>query len=172
MKKITLSILSFIAASQLLFAEALPASKDPAVQKKADKQIKMQNSEVVKSVVDELSKKVPQKVDKFTTFTKIANEGLTLIYTYEINAPAKSDDEIRAKDRTRMEYVPAQIQGIVLTRMEKAVVYGVCTRSKRFLESNISLTYLYVSAKSKEELFRFEFTPKTCAEVWASLKKK
>ncbi len=155
MKKITLSILTFIAASQLLFAEALPASKDPAVQQKADKQIKMQNSEVVKSVVEELSKKVPQKVDKFTTFTKIANEGLTLIYTYEINAPAKSDDEIRAKDRTRME---------------EAVEYGVCTRSKRFLESNIALTYLYVSAKSKEELFRFEFTAKTCAKVWASLK--
>jgi len=157
MKKITLSILSLIAASQLLFAEALPASKDPAMQKQADKQIKMQNSEVVKSVIAELSKKVPQKVDKFTTFTKIENEGLTLIYTYEINAPAKSDDEIRAKDRTRME---------------EAVVYGVCTRSKRFLESDISLTYLYVSAKSKEELFRFEITPKSCSEVWASLKKK
>lgn len=155
MRKITLSIFTLLTASQLLFSEALPASKDPLMQEKADSQIKMQNTEVIKAVVLELSKKVPQKVDKFTTFTKISNKGLNLIYTYEINAPAKSDDEIRAKDRTRME---------------KAVIYGVCTRSKRFLESDISLTYLYLSAQSKEELFRFEITPEKCSEIWKNLK--
>ena len=155
MKKLSLSILCLITASQLLFAEALPASKDPAVQKNADKQIKLQNVKVMEAAIEAYSKNLPQKVDDYTTFTKVHSEGLTLIRTYEINTGAKSDDAVRAEDKSRMN---------------EAVIYGVCTTSKRFLDSNINLTYLYKSAKSKEELFRIEITQKNCFDIWAGLK--
>ena len=155
MKKLSLSLLCLMAAGQLLFAEALPASKDPAVQEKADKQMQMQNTEVVRVVVEELSKKLPQKVDKYTTFTNIRAKDLNLIYTYEINTGAKSDEAVKKEDRSRMK---------------QGVTYGVCRTSKRFLDSKIVLTYRYTSAKSKNELFKFVITPKECADIWAGLK--
>jgi len=155
MKKLSISILCLIAAGQLLFAKALPASNDPAMQEKADKQMQLQNSEVINAAIEAYGKNLPQKIDKYTTFTKVHADGLTLIRTYEINTGAKSDEAVRAEDKSRMK---------------EAIFYGVCTTSKRFLDSNINLTYLYLSAKSKEELFRFEITPKKCANIWAGLK--
>lgn len=155
MKKLSISIICLVATSQLLFSKVLPESKDPAIQKQADKQIQMQNKAVIKAAVEAFGKNLPQKIDKYTTFIDVKAQDLNLIRIYEINTGAKSDDAVRKEDRSRME------QGIT---------YGVCTTSKRFLDSNITLTYQYISEKSKNELFKFVITPKTCVDIWAGLK--
>ena len=143
-----------ISATTLFAVNDLPATSDPLMKEKADKQIKLQNKEVLKSAVAAYRKNLPQRVDKYTTFTRVESQGLTLIRIYEINTGAKSDEMVRQEDKSRMQ---------------EAVKYGVCTTSKRFLDSNIALTYLYKSAKSKAELFRFEFSSKDCINIWAGL---
>jgi len=42
------------------------------------------------------------------------------------------------------------------------VTYGICKTYKRFLDVNITISYLYTSAKSKVKLFRFDVTQKDC----------
>lgn len=101
-------------------------------------------------VVEEISKTLPQKVDKYTDMTNIRDENLTLIYTFEINTGSKSDEVVKKEDKPRME---------------KAITKGVCQSSKRFLDANVTLTYEYMSATSKEELFAFTMTQKTCSEL-------
>jgi hypothetical protein len=46
--------------------------------------------------------------------------------------------------------------------MEEAVTRGTCKSSKRFLEADISLRYIYNSATSKKELFRFDIDQNSC----------
>ncbi len=108
--------------------------------------IKLQNQNVLKKAVEGLSKELPKKVDNYTKIVSIKAKDESLIYTFEIDAP-NSDEEIRNKDRTRMQ---------------KAVTQGVCKSSKRFLESDINISYIYISAKSKEKLFRFDIDKSKC----------
>jgi len=143
-----------ITTTQLLAVNNLPATSDPVMKEKADKQIKLQNHTVLNSAVAAFKKNLPQKVDNYTTFTDVKAEGLTLIKIFEINTGAKSDEMVQKED---------------MSRMEQGVKYGVCTTSKRFLDSDINLTFLYKSAKSKVELFKFEFSAKDCANIWAGL---
>ena len=154
MNKIGLFILMVATSIQLIAGNDLPATSDPVMKEKADKQMKLQNKAVLNSAVEAYKKNLPQKVDKYTTFTNVHAQDLTLIRTYEINTGAKSDEVVQKEDRSRMQ---------------EAVKYGVCTTSKRFLDSNIALTYLYKSAKSKAELFRFEISAKDCTDIWAGL---
>ena len=72
-----------------------------------------------------------------------------MLYTFEINATNKSDDEIMKEDKSRMK---------------KAVTMGICNSSKKFLENGINISYIYASAKSKKELFRFDVTQKDCVK--------
>jgi len=109
-----------------------------------------QNRQIIKMVVEEISKTLPQKVDKYTSMTKIADENLTLIYTFEINTEAKSDESVRKKDKPRME---------------KAVTKGVCQSSKRFLDAGITLNYSYLNASTQKELFTFSINQKKCKEL-------
>jgi len=111
--------------------------------------IQEQNRAIIKMVVKEISKSLPQKVDNYTTMSKIRDENLTLIYTFEINTGAKSDEAVKKEDRGRME---------------SAVTKGVCQSSKRFLEANISLAYEYLSASTNKELFTFFITQERCKE--------
>jgi hypothetical protein len=111
---------------------------------------KEQNSQIIKMVVSEISKDLPQKVDKYTTMTNIRDENLTLIYTFEINTGSKSDEAVIKDDKYRMQ---------------KAVTKGVCQSSKRFLDANISLAYEYKSAISKKELFTFFIDKQKCKEL-------
>jgi hypothetical protein len=111
---------------------------------------KEQNSQIVKMVVSEISKGLPQKVDKYTTMTEIRDENLTLIYTFEINTGSKSDEAVKKDDKPRMQ---------------KAVTKGVCQSSKKFLDANISLAYEYKSATTKKELFTFHITKQKCQEL-------
>ena len=112
--------------------------------------IKEQNQQIIKMVVSEISKTLPQKIDKYTTMTKIEDENLTLVYTFEINTGTKSDKSVRKEDKPRME---------------KAVTQGVCQSSKRFLDAGISLDYVYLNSSTKKELFTFSMNQKKCKEL-------
>jgi hypothetical protein len=114
-----------------------------------EKKIKIQNQNVVHLAAKELSKQLPQKIDKYTQLINIKGNNQTLIYTYEINDSKKSDEEIMKKDRSRMK---------------KAITGGICRSSKRFLESGINISYIYTSAKSKKRLFQFDVTQKDCGK--------
>ena len=112
-----------------------------------DAQMKMQKEEIVKLVATEITQTLPQIVDKYTTLASVVANDTTLIYTFEINTGSKSDESIQKEDRSRMK---------------KAVTTGVCQSSRKFLEAGISTSYLYVSAKSKVELFKFDISQKNC----------
>jgi uncharacterized protein YktA (UPF0223 family) len=108
--------------------------------------VKLQNQNVVKMAAEGLSKELPKKVDAFTQLISIKAKEETLFYTFEINA-TQSDDMIIKKDKTRMQ---------------KAVTEGICHSSKRFLQSDISISYIYTSAKSKKKLFQFDVNKTVC----------
>jgi len=108
-----------------------------------------QNSKIIKMVVSEISKSLPQKVDKYTTMINIRDENLTLIYTFEINTGSKSDKAVIKEDKPRMQ---------------KAITKGVCQTSKKFLDADISLAYEYKSATTNKELFTFLITKDKCKE--------
>ncbi len=148
MKKILLPLILLGTVS--VYAAEIP-SADPAVQAKANQQMKLQNKNVIKHVIAEISSKLPQTVDKYTTFTNISSKDLTLIYTYEINTGAKSDEAVKKEDGPRME---------------PYVKKGICQSSKRFLESDIDIQYAYKSAASKKELFAFKMSKKDCKQYW------
>jgi len=111
--------------------------------------LKEQNKKVIKMVVSEISKNLPQKVDKYTTLVNIKDENLTLVYTFEIDAKPKSDEAIIREDKDRMQ---------------KAITKGICQTSQRFLKSDINLAYKYKSASTKKELFTFYITKESCKE--------
>ena len=108
--------------------------------------VKLQNQNVVNMAAKSLSKELPKKVDKFTSLVKIDPRGEVLIYTFEINS-TKSDDELIKKDKTKMK---------------KRITSGVCSSSKRFLQSDISIKYIYQSKKSKKEIFNVDINKSVC----------
>ena len=112
-------------------------------------EMQKQNKEIVQLVAEELNKTLPQTIDKYTQLVKIEGKDTTLLYVYEINTGVKSDESVQKEDKTRMK---------------EAVTYGICRSSKRFLEAQISISYIYVSAKSKVELFRFDVSQTDCPQ--------
>jgi hypothetical protein len=110
-------------------------------------EMQKQRKEIVKLSSEEISKTLPQRVDKYTVLTKVEGKDTTVFYTFEINTGSKSDDTVRKEDRTRMK---------------KAVTTGICQSSKRFLDADISISYIYISASSKEKLFQFDVSKKDC----------
>ena len=109
--------------------------------------IKFQNNKVVKLAAEEISKQLPQKVDKYTQLVKIVGKDESLLYTFEIDTGSKSDDTVIKEDKSRMK---------------KAITKGICTSSIRFLKSGIDISYIYASSKSKKALFRFDVSMKDC----------
>jgi len=101
----------------------------------------------------ELSKTLPQEIDKYTTLLSIKNSDATLVYTFAINTGAKSDASIIKEDHSRMQRV---------------VTRGVCQSSSRFLDAGINTSYVYISAKSKKPLFRFDITKERCEKLAAN----
>ncbi len=126
-----------------LFSSNLEVKKQDV----SPKQLQSQNVEIAKYVAIELSKDLPKVVDKYTKFTSIKSEQTKLIYTFEINIGSKSDETVIKEDHKRME---------------KAVVRGICSTSKRFLEAQIIIIYNYISSKSKAKLFQFEIDQNRC----------
>ncbi|WP_083568777.1 hypothetical protein [Arcobacter sp. LA11] len=152
MKKLLFTVLALFAINNFGFAkDELPKTTDPAAQAKADQQLKLQNKEIVKLVVEEIGKKLPQKVDDYTQFVSIKSEGLRLISTFEIDTAPKSDEAVIKNDKPRME---------------KFIKQGICQSSKRFLQSDINITYVYANALTKKELFRFAMTKDDCTNYW------
>ena len=136
----------FAVISQIVFAQnnQIPTQELP------QKEIEKQNTTIAALAAEEMSKTLPQKVDKYTTITKIQNDGTALVYTFEINTGAKSDEAVKKEDHSRMQ---------------KAVTKGVCKSSKRFLLAGIDIIYIYKSAKTKKILFKFEITKDKCTHL-------
>ena len=109
--------------------------------------LELQNKEILKMAVSEISKNLPQKIDQYTTLVDVKADDLTLSYIHEVNTGAKSDEAVRNEDHARMR---------------SAITKGTCSSSKRFLESGISLSYVYNSEKSKEKLFQIDVSQKDC----------
>jgi len=114
------------------------------------KEMKSQNKEIVRMVVEEISSTLPQKIDKYTELTAIKADETTMIYYFEINTGSKSDETVKNEDRSRMK---------------KAVTKGVCQSAERFINAQINITYLYISAKTKNTLFRFDISQKDCIGI-------
>ncbi len=146
MKKTFLTLSIILTLSQCGFAQGLQSKTGEISQK----EMKKQNVEIVKLSSEEISKTLPQTIDKYTTLTKVEGKDTKLIYTFEINTGAKSDDTVRKEDRTRMQ---------------KAVTAGICKSAKRFLDAQINISYVYIGAKSKAELFHFDVTQADCPIV-------
>ena len=127
----------------LLFCSTLVADEMAA-------KIKKQNIQIVQMAAKELSSQLPQTIDKYTKLVKIDGKDESLLYTFEINTGSKSDEAVIKEDRSRMQ---------------KAVTQGVCNSSARFLQSGIDISYIYTSAKSKKELFRFDISKKDCTNL-------
>ena len=150
MNKLTSLLLGMTLCVSTLSANATAPSKLQPTAGMKQQEVDLnafQNKEVLKMAVAELSKGVPQKIDKYTTLVDVTSKDLTLIYVYEINTGVKSDDAVRKEDHGRMQ---------------RAIMKGACKSSKRFLESGISLSYLYNSAASKAKLFQFDVSLKDC----------
>ena len=143
MKKSFLALGIILTLSQWSFAEGQQVQTKEFPQE----EMKKQNREIVKLSSEEISKTLPQTIDKYTTLTTVEGKDTTIIYTFEINTGAKSDEAVRKEDRTRMQ---------------KAVTTGICQSSKRFIDAQINISYIYISAKSKAELFRFDVTQADC----------
>jgi hypothetical protein len=141
--KLFLALGIILTLSQLSFGEG----QQIQTRDLPNKEMQKQNREIVKLSSEEISKTLPQTVDKYTTLTTVEGKDTTLIYTFEINTGAKSDDTVRKEDRTRMQ---------------KAVTMGICQSARKFLEAQINISYIYISATSKEELFRFDVTQADC----------
>ncbi len=140
MKKLVL-LLSLTLSCAVIAKDEIKTQNMPT-----DEMIK-QNIEIVKLASEEMQKTLPQKVDKYTTLEKVEGKDTTLIYVFEINTGAKSDETIIKEDKSRMK---------------KAVTSGICKSAKRFLDVQIDITYMYKSATSKVELFQFNVSRKDC----------
>jgi len=110
-------------------------------------EMKTQNKKIVSLVAKEISQTLPQVIDKYTTLSSVVAKDITLVYTFNINTGSKSDTVVKKEDRSRMK---------------KAVTVGVCQSSRKFLEAGINTSYVYLSAKTKVELFRFDISQKDC----------
>lgn len=142
MKNLLLSLSLLITFSSSALTRELTKTGDFPKQ-----EMKSQNKDIVKQVVSEISKSLPQTIDKYTKFVNIQAKELTLLYTFEINTGTKSDDAVRNEDKSRMQ---------------QAVVTGICQSSSKFLEAGINTSYLYISEKTKAPLFQFDVTQKDC----------
>ena len=144
MHKTLLILSTLVVVTQLSLSEGIKHQDvSPA-------QMQKQNKQIVQLAATEMNKTLPQTIDKYTTLTKIEGKETTILYTYEINTGAKSDEAVQKEDRTRMK---------------EAVTYGICQSSKRFLDAKINISYLYISAKSKVELFHFDVSQKDCLNI-------
>jgi len=114
------------------------------------KNMKSQNKYIAKLAATEINKSLPQKIDKYTTLVNVKSDEATIVYIYELNIAPKSDKSVIKEDHSRMK---------------EAITRGTCQSSKRFLEANISLRYIYNSSKSKKELFRFDINQKSCFKI-------
>jgi len=145
MKRLLLLITLLLFSISSQAKESIKEGKEYPIEK-----IREQNKMIIQMAVEEISKKLPQKVDKYTTLVEVSDDNLTLIYSFEINSSVKSDEAIIKEDKERMKRV---------------ITKGICQSSKRFLDAGVSLKYAYLGASSKKELFAFTMNQKKCKEL-------
>jgi hypothetical protein len=139
-------IIGLLSTSSILANAPLPIKNQDV----SPEQLKSQNKEITKLVAQELSKNLPQEIDKYTKLTKVDSKEASIIYTFEINTGAKNDSAVQKEDHLRMK---------------EAVTRGVCRSSKRFMDAQITIIYLYISAKSKSNLFQFNINQDICFKL-------
>jgi ABC-type sugar transport system substrate-binding protein len=139
-------IILFIGVMSLFGVDNLPIKQQDV----SPQQLQKQNRQIVKLAAQELSKQLPQKVDKYTTIIDIKSKDTSLVYVFEINAGAKSDEAIKKEDHSRMQ---------------QAITKGVCRSSKRFMDAKITIVYQYISAISKKNLFSFKIDQNICGKI-------
>ncbi|QFR48725.1 hypothetical protein FJR48_02915 [Sulfurimonas lithotrophica] len=110
-------------------------------------QMKIQAKEIAQRAAYSMNEGLPQTIDKYTELISVKAENTTMVFTFEINTGAKSDEAVRKEDHSRMQ---------------KAVTVGVCQQSQKFLESGINTSYVYTSAKTKKLLFKFDISQDKC----------
>ncbi len=115
------------------------------------KQLQKQNKQVAQLAAEAESKNLPQIVDKYTKIISIKAVNTTMVYTFEINTGSKSDNTVIKEDHTRMK---------------KAITQGICKSARRFMNAQITKVYIYKSAISKKELFRFNIKESDCIEIY------
>jgi len=143
-------VLEFFFLLGILFQFSFAQTPQMRTKEFPQKELKKQNVKIATLAAEEMSKTLPKKIDQHTTITKIKNNGTMLVYTFEINIGAKSDATVQKEDHSRMQ---------------KVVTEGVCRSSKRFLFAGIDTTYVYISAKTKKILFKFEITKDKCTNL-------
>ncbi len=146
MKNILL-IVMMITFGQYAFANKLPVKNQDV----SPQQLQKQNIQVTQLAVDAESKNLPQVIDKYTKIISIKAVDATMIYTFEINTGSKSDNAVIKEDHTRMK---------------KAITQGICKSSRRFMNAQITKIYIYTSAISKKELFRFNIKESDCIDIY------
>ncbi|MFA6760368.1 MAG: hypothetical protein WCR69_04910 [Sulfuricurvum sp.] len=110
-------------------------------------EFKAQNRQIAELAAGEMNKNTPQQVDSYTTLASVRSSGTTIIYNYELDVDGKSDDELR-EDASK--------------KMAQGIIDGSCASSRRFLEADIDLHYIYTSKKSKSLLFEVKVTKRSC----------
>lgn len=149
-KKLFLAFTIAIFSNQSILADSQLPIKNQDV---SPEQLESQNKEISKLVAEELSKNLPQEVDKYTKLTKVDSKEANIIYTFEINTGAKSDKAVQKEDHSRMK---------------EAVTRGVCKSSKRFMDAQITIKYIYLSSKSKTKLFQFDINQAICFKLFGN----
>jgi predicted TIM-barrel fold metal-dependent hydrolase len=141
------NILQLLFISSVLFSSDLPIKNQDV----SPQQLQKQNTQIVSLVAIELSKNLPQKIDEYTQFVNIKAKDANLIYTFVINTGAKSDSSVIKDDKKRMQNV---------------VLNGVCRSSKRFMDAQITITYIYKSKSTNNILFKFDIKQEDCYKLY------
>jgi len=143
-------------ATILLFATMLCATEasmkpfNPTLQQPQPlsiEKIREQNLNVVQKAVEGIGENLPQKVDAYTTFTQIKSNGTELIYIFEVDGGVRSDETLKAEGAERIAPVVKQ---------------GICHQLKRFLDSDIDISYRYFSKATKKQILQVDVTKKDC----------
>ena len=146
------SLLGILLLTATAWATA-PASIQPfkpTIQVNGDLKIdkmRMQNLNVVKKAVEGIRETLPQKVDAYTQMVSVDSNGTELIYTFEVDAGPKSDDTLKKDGQSRMAPV---------------IRKGICTDAKRFLQSDIIITYRYLNKATQNEILKVTIDKKAC----------
>ncbi|WP_151899393.1 hypothetical protein MLC35_10655 [Sulfurimonas sp. NW7] len=134
----------------VLFQFAIAQTPELDTQEFPLEELKKQNIQIAALAAKEMSKTLPQKVDRYTTVTSIINDKNTLVYTFVIDTGKKSDATVQKEDHSRMQ---------------KAITTGVCKTSEKFLLAGIDTLYVYKSEKTGRVLFRFKITQEKCPNL-------
>ncbi len=96
----------FIGLAILLSSAAIAVETPKAPMQTQDmptKDMISQNKSIVALAAESMNKDLPQTIDKYTKLMEIKGEDSTLVYIYEINTGAKSDETVIKEDRSLMK---------------------------------------------------------------------